>query len=151
MSPRKWNRLKIFGSAWVAATVLSVITGFGVPGIFNYVDHIEYSSPQIEVQGLYIRPSMKGRTYSFTFPLLYSYWSIRPPYSIGIEVTDSANGNQCRELVIDELIVTVNRERKVIVKSGESVSSSFERYLSGHTGVTAHWYVELEDLVSAED
>jgi len=71
-TPEKRSRLKIVGSVWMFATVLSVITGVGFPRILNYVDQNDFSSPQIEVQGLYIRPNIEGRTYGFTFPLLYS-------------------------------------------------------------------------------
>jgi len=53
--------------------------------------------------------------------------------------------------VIEELIVSVNGKSKEMIKSGESMSSSFERYLSGHTGVTARCNVDLGEMISAED
>ncbi|MGZ0171471.1 MAG: hypothetical protein ACKVHE_18145 [Planctomycetales bacterium] len=153
MSPKKkQSRLKIAGSVWMFATVLSVITGAGFPGILNYVDRNDFSSPQIEVQGLYIRPSIEGGTYGFTFPLLYSYCSNHhPPYSIRIAVTDSEGGKQCRKLVIEDLIVTVKGKSKEMIKRGESMSSSFDRYLSGHTGITARCNVDLGEIISTED
>lgn len=139
---------------WVIATLLSVVSGVGFPALLNYVHEIEYGcSEPIIVNGIWIRPCVNSSSRSFTAPLIYSYHSTGPPFSIGLTVLDYANENDvvCQQVVVSELSVTIGGVRTSLLNDHERIIAPFEEYLQGTTSTKADAYVELDDRLSADD
>ncbi len=147
--------LRILASAivlWMVASVSLTTTGISVPGLVNYVHEIEYgcSEPTV-VDSIWIRPCVNNSSSALTIPLLYSSNSSGPPFTIGVTVLDyeTDNNNRCLEVVVNELIVTVDGERTSMLSRDKEISSSFNSFTGN--AMKADCYVDLGELVSADN
>ncbi|WP_230775751.1 hypothetical protein [Roseiconus lacunae] len=85
-------------------------------------------------------------------PLIFSSHSTGAPFSVGVTVLDYAdNAIDCRKLVVDEIVVTIDGKRIRMLNNGESITAPFETYFSGTTNTKADAYVDLGDLVAADN
>ena len=152
MSSRRSKILASGFSFWAFLSLVSLISGVSLPGLLNYVDEIEYgcSGPEV-VDGIWMRPCMYSSSHGFTLPLLYSHTTTGPPFSIGVTVLDYENENECLDVVVDELFVIIDGKRRSMLQQGETISAPFKRYVTGSSNVKADCYVDLADMVSADN
>ncbi|MCD0460584.1 hypothetical protein LOC72_13935 [Roseiconus lacunae] len=153
MYRRRMKLVAIAFALWVLAGLASFATGVTFPALFNRVHEIEYgcSDPTI-VDGVWMRPCVNSSSRGFTMPLIFSSHSTGAPFSVGVTVLDYAdNAIDCRKLVVDEIVVTIDGKRIRMLNNGESITAPFETYFSGTTNTKADAYVDLGDLVAADN
>jgi hypothetical protein len=153
MSRLKLKVAAIVLTLWTVASLISVVTGVSAPALFNRVSEIEYgcSEPTI-VDGIWIRPCMNSAEHGFTIPLLYSSRSTGSPFSIGVSVLDYSDNNvNCRHVVVDRLVVTIDGESSRMLADGETISAEFKTYFSGTTSTKADAYIDLGDMIRADN
>jgi hypothetical protein len=153
MHRRRLKLVAIVFALWALASFASLVTGFTFPGLFNRVNEIEYgcSDPTI-VDGIWIHPCMNSESRGFTIPLLFSSHSTGPPFSIGVTVLDYAdNAMDCRNVIVDELVVTIDGKPTRMLNDGGSINAPFQTYFSGTTNTKADAYIDLGDLVGADN
>jgi hypothetical protein len=138
---------------WGLVGLASFATGVTFPALFNHVHEIEYgcSDPTI-VDGIWIRPCVNSKSRGFTMPLLFSSHSTGAPFSVGVTVLDYANNAiDGRKIIVDEIVVTIDGKTTRMLNKGESITAPFQPYLSGTTNTKADAYLDLGDLVGADN
>ncbi|MGB7323638.1 MAG: hypothetical protein WBD31_02115 [Rubripirellula sp.] len=85
-------------------------------------------------------------------PLLFSSYSTGAPFSVGVTVLDYAdNAIDCRKVIVNEIVVTIDGKPTRMLNNGESITAPFQAYFSGTTNTKADAYIDLGDLVGADN
>ncbi|MEM1228018.1 MAG: hypothetical protein AAGJ40_20195 [Planctomycetota bacterium] len=152
-TPRRGRKLPaLFLSIWTGLGVLSFVTDVSAPSLVNFVDETSYGcSEPIVVDGIWIRPCINSSKQGFTIPLLFSARWTGPPHSIGVSIVDdSDNDVDCRRVVIEQLVVTIDGKSNEILNVGETISADFKPYYPGTTNTMADAYVSVGDLIGTD-
>ncbi|WDQ19054.1 hypothetical protein [Rhodopirellula sp. P2] len=151
MHRRRLQIAAIVFALWAFSTCACFVTGTAVPGLLNRVHEIEYGcSDATIVDGVWIRPCMTSTLHGFSLPLVFSSRSTGPPFSIGVTVLDYANNAiECRNIVLDELVVTIDGTSTKILSTDTAISAPFEPYYSGTANTKADALAELGGLIDS--